>query len=67
VAKLDLHCEQTYVDCAFLYADLDEDTYMDQPEGFLQRGDDGEHVVCLLKKSIYGLKQAPHNWHLLLN
>jgi hypothetical protein len=67
VAKLDLHCEHSDVDCAFLYADLDEEIYMDQPEGFLQRGDDGEHVICLLKKNIYGLKQAPHNWHRLLN
>jgi hypothetical protein len=66
VAKLDLHFEQT-VDCAFLSADLDEINYMDQPEGFLQHGDDGEPVVCLLKKSTYGMKQAPHNWHRMLN
>jgi hypothetical protein len=54
VAHLDLHCKQTDVNCAFLYADVDDEIYMDQPEGFCQRGDTGEPVVCLLKKSIYG-------------
>jgi hypothetical protein len=29
IAHLDLHCEQTYVDRAFLYADMDEEIYVD--------------------------------------
>ena len=34
---------------------------MKQPEGFIQPGQ--EHLVCRLKRSIYGLKQAPHCWN----
>jgi len=33
---------------------LEEEIYMEQPEGFTTRGK--EHLVCQLKKSLYGLK-----------
>jgi hypothetical protein len=36
---------------------------MRQPEGF----DDGTGRVCLLEKSLYGLKQAGREWNILLN
>jgi hypothetical protein len=39
---------------AFLHGDLEEDIYMDQPEGFIVPGK--EDYVCRLKKSLYGLK-----------
>ena len=45
----------------FLNSDLEEKIYMKQPEGFCSR--EGEHLVCILKKSIYGLKQASHQWY----
>jgi len=45
---------------AFLYADADEIMYMRVPEGF-ERG--GDVWVLLLKKSLYGTKQAPHLWN----
>ena len=44
------------VKTAFLYGNLDEEIYMQQPEGFIVKGQ--EHKVYKLKKAIYGLKQA---------
>jgi hypothetical protein len=39
---------------AFLHSDLSEDIYMEEPLGFMQ----DSSLVCRLKKSLYGLKQA---------
>jgi hypothetical protein len=56
---------QVDVKTAFLYGDLEEEIYMNQPEGFIKPGD--EDKVCLLKQSLYGLKQAPLCWNKKLN
>jgi hypothetical protein len=53
--------EQLDVVTAFLEADIEEEVYMRQPEGFRHTDINGEKRVCLLKKSLYGLKQAPRN------
>jgi hypothetical protein len=47
------------VKTAFLYGELEEELYLQQPEGF----DDGSGGVCRLKRSLYGLKQAPLCWN----
>ena len=61
VAMFDLELEQLDVKTAFLHGELDEQIYMKQPEGFEVPEKEGQ--VCLLKKSLYGLKQSPRQWY----
>ena len=60
-----LKLHQVDVGTAFLNGKLEEDVYMRQPEGFVTKGQ--EHLVCKLKKSIYGLKQSPRCWNTTLD
>lgn len=46
--------EQMNIKIAFLQGDLYEKIYTKQYEGFIKRGI--ENLVCLLKKSLYGIK-----------
>ena len=57
----DLKIHQMDVKTAFLNGELEEEIYMEQPEGFIVPGK--EKKVCRLVKSLYGLKQAPKQWH----
>jgi hypothetical protein len=52
----DMEIHQMEVKIAFLNGDHEKEIYMEQPEGFTQGG---EHLVCKLHKSLYGLKQSP--------
>lgn len=45
---------------AFLNSHLSEEIFVKQPEGFVREGD--ETKVCLLLRSLYGLKQSPKMW-----
>ena len=49
------------VKTAFLYGELEETIFMKQPEGFEVKGK--EEQVCLLQRSLYGLKQSPRKWN----
>ena len=51
--------KQFDVKTAFLYGELEEEVYLEQPEGF----DDGSGRVCRLKRRLCGLKQAPRCWN----
>nr|KYP55961.1 Retrovirus-related Pol polyprotein from transposon TNT 1-94 [Cajanus cajan] len=48
---------QMDVKSAFLNGVLKEEVYVEQPLGYMKRGD--EKKVLRLRKSLYGLKQAP--------
>ena len=59
------YSETMDVETAFLNGDLDQVIYMEQPEGWAVRGK--ENYVCLLKKAIYGLKQASRQWNIKIH
>lgn len=58
-AKENLYLTQFDVSTAFLNGKLQEEIYMNQPDGY----NDGTSRVCLLQRSLYGLKQAPRCWN----
>ena len=61
VVNLDLELEQMDVKTDFLHGSLEERILMEQPEGFIKPGI--ENKVCLLRKSMYVLKQSPRRWN----
>jgi hypothetical protein len=51
------------VSAAFLHADIDEDIYIQAPQGYTEVSRDGSKCVWKLKKAVYGLKQSPSLWN----
>ena len=58
-----LKIQQMDIKGAYLHGILKEKVYMQQPEGY----DDGTGRVCLLIKTLYGLKQSGREWNAELN
>ena len=64
-ATYDWALHQLDVKNAFLNGTLNEEVYMEQPPGFVAQGENGKVChgkVCLLRRSLYGLKQSPRAW-----
>ena len=58
-AIYEMNIKQFDVKRAFLYGDLQEEIYMNQPKGFSDHSD----KVCRLRKNLYGLKQSSRCWN----
>uniref|UniRef100_H3H7A4 Integrase catalytic domain-containing protein n=1 Tax=Phytophthora ramorum TaxID=164328 RepID=H3H7A4_PHYRM len=64
-AEEDMEAENVDVDTAFLYGDVEEELYMDQPDGFEDQVNPTKK--CLLMQALYGTKQAARQWNSKLN
>ena len=56
---------QMDVKSTFFNGELEEEVYIEQPEGFPLIDD--KDIVCKLKKELCGLKQAPRTWYARLD
>lgn len=61
INKYDLEVSQLDVKTAFLNGILEEEVYMEIPEGL---NIDKERKMCKLRKTIYGLKISPKRWNM---
>ena len=64
-AHYDCEIWQMDVKTAFLNGNLEKKIYMLQLEGFIAKNQD--YMVCKLKRSIYGLKQASRSWNIIFD
>jgi hypothetical protein len=61
VASMGWNLQQMDVKTTFLNGAIEEEVYIEQPQGFEVHSSDTH--VCRLKKALYGLKQAPRAWY----
>jgi hypothetical protein len=64
-AQLGWHVHHMDVKSAFLNGDLKKEVYVHQPPGFAILGKEGK--VLRLRKTLYGLRQAPRAWNAKLD
>ncbi len=57
----DMEIHQMDMKTAFLNGELEKEIYMEHPQRFVHEG--GEHLMCKLHKSLYGLKQSLRAWN----
>jgi hypothetical protein len=60
-AEMGWRIHQMDVKNAFLNGFIEEEVYIEQPQGFEVLG--RESHVCLLRKALYGIKKAPRAWY----
>jgi hypothetical protein len=60
-ASMGWNLHQMDVKTTFLNGAIEEEMYIEQPQGFEVHSRDTH--ICRLKKSLYGLKQAPRAWY----
>jgi hypothetical protein len=49
------------VKTTFLNGEIEEEVYIEQPEGFVVHNDKSH--VCRCKKALYGIKKSPRAWY----
>ena len=59
--EYDLEMDHKDESTAFLYADIQEEVFVEQAPGFVVKDKDGGELVMQLEKSLYGLAQSPGN------
>ena len=57
----DLEIVKIDVNTTFIHKVIQEEIYMNQPEGFIIKGK--EELVCWLRRYVYGMKQSPRMWY----
>jgi hypothetical protein len=60
-ASMGWKLHQMDVKTTFLNGEIEEEVYIEQPEGFVVHNERSH--VCRLKKVLYGLKQEPRAWY----
>jgi hypothetical protein len=65
IAIKDLEVHQMDVKTSFLSGNILKEIHMQQPKSSVINGK--ENMVCKLQKSLYGLKQFPHEWNRKIN